>query len=210
MSRSDAAFKMVAGEHPETARVDRKRLVKAELGGEIRDRSEAERPRILAAPRFVVLEVVPERVVRASDARPQSEDLGSFFEIVVGQTVEKRERVAAQLPPELRDPGPGRCGRPRNARSSRGCGPARSICGVFPRCSPVSCASRSGAGGASRTPIPLRRSTNSNRSPETPHRGSPRHGSRTSRLQKVCSDSWCHPRAARQCPPDTRNDRRAA
>ena len=109
---------------------------------------------MLAAPRLIVLEIVPERIVRSRDARPQSEDLGSFLEIFVGQTVEKRERVTAQLPPELgiqiledvvnlRVPGPVEVTGKfvQSAAYFQGV----LLCGAF----------LFGAGNASRTPIPL-------------------------------------------------------
>ena len=71
------ALQVIAGEDAEPARVDRERLVKAELGGEVRDRPRAEHAGVLRSPRVLRLQVLLHPAVGVVDAPVQRQLRGA-------------------------------------------------------------------------------------------------------------------------------------
>ena len=96
------ALEMIARQDPETAGVDRHRLVQAELGGEIRHRARAEDAGVARAPRVPGPQVLLQAPVRMVDAAVQRELRGAHLELVHVDLLEQRDRIVIAPLPEDR------------------------------------------------------------------------------------------------------------
>ncbi len=94
------ALEVIAGQDAEPARVDRERLMKAELGGEIRDRPRAEHAGMLRSPRVLRLQVLLHPSVGVVDAPVQRQLRGASFQLCDRHLLEQDDRIVIALAPQ--------------------------------------------------------------------------------------------------------------
>ena len=96
------AFQMVAGQHAQAARINRQRLVDAELGRKVRGRPLAENARVRRAPRLRRLHVLHPAAIGAVDAGVQDLFPAALFELIGRELLEEGDRVMRELRPANR------------------------------------------------------------------------------------------------------------
>ncbi len=96
------ALDVIAGQDAEAARVDRQRLVEAELGGEVGDRTGPEHAGMAGAPRVRRVQILLQPAVGVVDAAVQRELRRPLFELVDGNLLKQGHRVVVERPPEHR------------------------------------------------------------------------------------------------------------
>ena len=93
------ALDVVSGEHAEAARVDRQRLMQAELGGEVADWPRAQHASVRGAPGAVGVEVLALAAVTGVDAAVQDEFGGAALQLFERDLAEQRDWVLVELAP---------------------------------------------------------------------------------------------------------------
>ena len=98
-AKTARAFDVVASEHAEAARIDRDRLMNAELRRKVDDRLRAEHARVHGAPTRLVGEVLLEPAVGLVDPAVEHQFRGAGLEPLGGELGQQGDRVVVELPP---------------------------------------------------------------------------------------------------------------
>ena len=93
------AFDVVAGQNPQTARIDRNRLVETKLQREIGDRLRTEDPDVLLGPDRAGRHILDHAAIRLVDPGVQGQLVGAGLQPFGGELFQKGDRVVAQLTP---------------------------------------------------------------------------------------------------------------
>ncbi len=99
-SQVAGALEMIAGQHPQAARVDRQALVQPELGREIRHRPGPQDRGVHRPPAIGVLQVLGQPAERIVDPRVQRHLRRPPLQLVDRQPLEELDRIVVDLPPE--------------------------------------------------------------------------------------------------------------
>ena len=123
------ALEVIAGEDAEAARIDRNRLVQAELRREVRHRPGAEHAGVTGAPRVLRRQVLLQPPVRLVDAAVQRQLRRAQLELIDRGALQQRDRIVIARAPERRGPGRETGWRSRRPSSTRGSGRSRPAAG---------------------------------------------------------------------------------
>ena len=93
------ALDVIACEDAEAARVDRKRLVNTELGGEVGDGPRPQDARVARTPRMFRLEVLLQPAIGIVDPAMELELLCPFLQRLDGDLLQERNRIVIELAP---------------------------------------------------------------------------------------------------------------